>query len=153
MAYWLFKSEPSVFSFDDLLKAPKRTSGWDGVRNYQARNYLRDTMAVGDRVLFYHSSTEVPAVVGLAKIVRAGYPDPTQFDRKHDHYDPKSKPDAPPWYQVDIVGERALKRPVPLTELKAAKGFDGLMLLQRGARLSVQPVSKEHFERIVKLGG
>jgi predicted RNA-binding protein with PUA-like domain len=152
MACWLFKSEPSTFSFEDLCASPGGVSGWDGVRNYQARNLLRDSIKVGDRVLFYHSSSEAPAVVGLARVVRGAYPDPTQFDPAHDHFDPKAKREAPTWFQVDLQAERPLARPVALAELKLTKGLDGLVLLQRGSRLSVQPVSKPHFDAIVALG-
>jgi len=112
--YWLMKSEPNVFSIEDLARAPKQTTGWDGVRNYQARNLLRDEIKVGDGVLFYHSSADPPAVAGTAEVVRAGYPDPTQFDRKDDHFDPDSAPGEPRWYQVDVRALRKLPKEVPL---------------------------------------
>ncbi len=152
MAHWLVKTEPTVFSFDDLWNAPKRTSTWDGVRNFQARNFLRDAMKVGDAVLVYHSSVEPMAIAGVAEVVRAGYPDPTQFDRKNHHYDPKAKPETPTWFQVDLRAVKKLKRPVTLAEMKNVPELSGMMLLQRGVRLSVQPVSPEHFRWIVAAG-
>jgi predicted RNA-binding protein with PUA-like domain len=150
--HWLVKTEPETFSFEDLLAAPKRTTGWDGVRNYQARNFLRDEMQQGDGVLVYHSNVGM-AVVGEAEIARAGYPDPTQFEKGHDHYDPDSPADEPRWYQVDVRGLRALSRPVTLEQMKADPKLEGLPLLRRGNRLSVQPVSAQHFAYILKLGG
>lgn len=149
--YWLFKSEPSEFSIDDLAKAKKQTTGWDGVRNYTARNLLRDRIQVGDRVLYYHSSCDPMAIVGLARVVKAGYPDPTQFDPKSKHYDEGSDPKEPRWYQVDIQLERAFARPLTLAELKKAKGLEKMMLLQRGSRLSVQPVTAEELAVVMKL--
>ena len=150
--HWLMKSEPDVFSIDDLAKAKKQTTGWDGVRNYQARNLLRDEIAVGDGVLYYHSSVDPPAVVGLARVVKAGYPDPTQFDPKSDYYDAGSKPDAPRWFSVDIAFDRKLPRPVTLPELRADPALGDMVLLQRGSRLSVQPVTAAEWKRIVALG-
>jgi predicted RNA-binding protein with PUA-like domain len=150
--HWLMKSEPDVFSIDDLAKAKKQTTGWDGVRNYQARNLLRDEIAVGDGVLYYHSSVAPPAVVGLARVVKAGYPDPTQFDPKSDYYDAGSTPDAPRWFSVDIAFDRKLPRPVTLPELRADPALGGMVLLQRGSRLSVQPVTAAEWKRIVALG-
>jgi predicted RNA-binding protein with PUA-like domain len=153
MNYWLLKTEPGVFSFDDLLKAPRKTTGWGGVRNYQARNSLRDEMKKGDLALIYHSNADPSAVVGIAEVVREGHPDPTQFDPKdEDHYDPKSPPDAPRWFQVDVKAVRKLERAVSLDEIKANKALSGMLLVQR-SRLSVQKVAKAHFEAIVKLGG
>ena len=150
MKHWLVKTEPEVFSFEDLLKAG--TSGWDGVRNYQARNMLRDELKKGDKVLVYHSNAEPPAVVGLAVVAREGYPDPTQFDAKHDHYDAGAEKQAPRWFQVDLKAVKKLKRPVSLNEIKADPAFAGMKLVQKGMRLSVQPVSPEHYQRVVKLG-
>jgi len=150
--HWLVKSEPDSFSFDDLLASPRRTTGWDGVRNYQARNTLRDDMKKGDLVLFYHSSTDPMAVVGVAEVVREGYPDETAFDRKHAHYDPKSKRDAPTWFQVDLAAREKFARPVTLAELRETKGLETMTLLQRGSRLSVQPVSAKEFEIVTKFG-
>jgi predicted RNA-binding protein with PUA-like domain len=149
--YWLVKSEPDVFSFDDLWKAKGRTTSWDGVRNYQARNLLRDEMKVGDRVLFYHSSTDPQVIAGICEVVKEGHPDVTQFDAKHDHYDADSSKDAPRWFVVDLKAIEPLARPVSLAEIKAAKGFEGLMLIKKGSRLSVQPVSDDHYRRILEL--
>ena len=112
MAYWLFKSEPTAYSFADLMAEPDRTTGWDGVRNYQARNFLRDQVQVGDGVLFYHSNADPPCIAGIAEVVRAAHPDPTAFDRKASHYDPKSDPSNPTWYQVSIKGVRAIDPPL-----------------------------------------
>lgn len=150
--HWLVKSEPSTFSFDDLLASPKRTTGWDGVRNYQARNHLRDGMKRGDLVFFYHSSTEPTAIVGVAEVAREAYPDPTALDPKHPHYDPKSKADAPSWVMVDLRAVEPLARPVTLAELKGTKGLERMVLLQKGSRLSVQPVSSEEWDIIYALG-
>jgi predicted RNA-binding protein with PUA-like domain len=152
-SYWLVKSEPDVFSFDDLLASPGRTTGWDGVRNYQARNTLRDQMKKGDLVLFYHSSTDPMAVVGVAEVVREGYPDETAFDSRSSHYDPKSKREAPTWYQVDLAARERFARPVTLAELRGTTGLEKMPLLQRGSRLSVQPVSAKEFEIVKRLGG
>ena len=152
MRHWLLKTEPGVFSFDDLLQAPDQTTGWNGIRNYQARNFLRDQMEEGDRVLIYHSSADPPAVAGLAEVVRAGYPDPTQFDAKDDHYDPESTPAAPRWYQVDVKAVRKLPRAVSLEEIRRTKALAKMPLVQRGQRLSVQPVGPEEYELIVRMG-
>jgi predicted RNA-binding protein with PUA-like domain len=152
MGYWLLKTEPETFSFDDLLRAPRRTSGWDGVRNYQARNFLRDGMKKGDQVLIYHSNAEPPAVVGVAEVVREGYPDPTQFDPRDDHYDPASKREDPRWYQVDVKAVRKFGRPVSLPEIRETKALSRLPLVQRGQRLSVQPVGPAEFALIVRMG-
>jgi len=152
MRHWLLKTEPGVFSFDDLLQAPDQTTGWNGIRNYQARNFLRDEMKKGDRVLIYHSSADPPAVAGLAEVVKAGYPDPTQFDSKDDHYDPESTPAAPRWYQVDVKGVRKLLRAVSLEEIRRTKALAKMPLVQRGQRLSVQPVAPEEYALIVRMG-
>ena len=148
--YWLVKSEPEVFSFDDLLAAPGRTTHWDGVRNFAARNHLR-AMKKGDRVLFYHSSTKPTAVVGVAEVVREAYPDSTAVDKKNPHFDPKSDPDDPTWFMVDIKAVAPLERPVPLDELKNVKALSNMALLRLG-RLSVQPVTAEEFEIVTKMG-
>lgn len=150
--YWLFKSEPDVFSFDDLLSAPDQTTCWEGVRNYQARNLLRDEMKVGDGVLYYHSNAKPQIIAGTAKIVRAGYPDHYQFDPEHKYYDPKAKEDDPRWFMVDIQAERAFERQLTLPELKAMPELEDMMLVKKGSRLSVQPVSKAHWQFITKLG-
>jgi len=149
--YWLFKTEPTTFSFDDLMKAPGRTTSWDGVRNYQARNMLRDEIKKGDLVFVYHSSSDPTGIAGIAEVVKEGYPDPTAFDPKDHHFDPKSKRDAPSWYLVDIKGVKALPRLVTLEELKSVKGLEKMVLLQRGSRLSVQPVRGEEWEIITGL--
>lgn len=151
--YWLFKSEPSEFSFDDLARAPQQTTFWDGVRNYQARNLLRDEIQIGDGVLFYHSSTDPTAVVGTAEVVRAGYPDHTQFDPKSSHFDEGAKREEPRWYMVDIRLARRFAQPVALATLKQTPELAGMTLLQRGSRLSVQPVSAAEWEIVCRLGG
>jgi predicted RNA-binding protein with PUA-like domain len=150
--FWLVKSEPGVFSIDDLARAKGKTTFWDGVRNFQARNLLRDEMSVGDGVLFYHSSADPPAVVGTAKVVGAGQPDPSQFDAKSDHYDPDSKRDAPRWFGVDIQLDRKFDRPVTLPELRETPALSDMVLLRKGSRLSVQPVSATEWKTICKLG-
>ena len=150
--YWLVKSEPDSFSFDDLWSAPDRTTHWDGVRNYQARNLLRDEMKRGDRVLFYHSSCEPPAVVGVAEVVREGYPDFTAFDSAHEHFDPKTRESDPTWVMVDIRAVERFRRAVTLAELRGAAGLEKMALLQKGSRLSVQPVQPAEWEIVVKLG-
>lgn len=148
--FWLLKSEPSTFSIDDLRRSPKRTTCWDGVRNYQARNFLR-AMAVGDHVLFYHSNADPPAVVGIAKVVQTAYPDPTQFDKNNKHYDPASTPSQPRWDMVDIAYVRHLQRPLTLDELRKEATLKGMILLQKGSRLSVQPVSALEWRHIMNL--
>lgn len=150
MRYWLMKSEPSVFSIDDLQNAPHHTTCWDGVRNYQARNYLRE-MAVGDLVLFYHSNANPPAVVGIAEVVKTAYPDPTQFDKKSKYYDPASSPANPRWEMVDIKFVRKLSRPLSLQELQKEKTLKNMLLLQKGSRLSVQPVRQEEWDYLLSL--
>ncbi|WP_447974829.1 EVE domain-containing protein [Nitrospira sp. Kam-Ns4a] len=148
--YWLMKSEPSVFSIDDLRRAPGRRTCWDGVRNYQARNFMRE-MKVGDQVLFYHSNADPPAVVGIAVVVREAYPDHTAFDPKDKHYDPKSQPSTPTWYMVDIKFVRKFARPISLDELRGTAGLERMVLLRRGLRLSVQPVTPEEWRTILQL--
>lgn len=150
--YWLVKSEPASFSWDDLLAAPKRTTHWDGVRNHQAKLHLRDGMRRGDLVLFYHSGAEPPAVMGIAEVVREAYPDPTAFDRRDPHYDPRSDPAAPTWVMVDLRAVTSFARPVTLPELRRAPGLEGMELLRKGSRLSVQPVRPAEFEVIAALG-
>jgi predicted RNA-binding protein with PUA-like domain len=149
--HWLLKTEPEAFSFDDLLRAPRGTAGWDGVRNYQARNFLRDQMKKGDLVLIHHSSADPPAVVGVAEVVREGYPDPTQFERGHDHYDPGSTREAPRWFQVDVKAVKKFPRPVPLSEIRSAPALRDMLLIKRGMRLSVQPVTEEQYEAILQM--
>lgn len=149
--YWLMKSDPETFSFDDLKTSPGQTTCWDGVRNFQARNYLRDEIRVGDGVLFYHSQSDPPEVVGTARVVRAGYPDPSQFDPRSRHHDPDSDPAEPRWYAVDIRLEREFPRPVPLGEMRRAPALGGMALLRKGSRLSIQPVTAEEWGAIRKL--
>jgi predicted RNA-binding protein with PUA-like domain len=148
--HWLMKSEPSVFSIQDLARAPEKTTFWDGVRNYQARNLLRDEMQVGDGVLFYHSSADPPAVAGIATVVRAGSPDPSQFDPASDKHDPAATPEAPRWYGVHIAFERAFARPLTLDELRAVPALSKMVLLNR-SRLSVQPVTADEWRAILAL--
>jgi predicted RNA-binding protein with PUA-like domain len=151
MAFWLFKSEPDCFSFADLIAAPDRTTGWDGVRNFQARNYLRDTIAVGDGVLYYHSGADPPTIAGIAEVVRAGHPDPSAFDPGADHYDPKSDPDRPTWYQVAIRAVRAIDPPLGLPLLRSVSALRGMELLRKGSRLSIQPVAAAEWAAILAL--
>jgi len=149
--YWLFKSEPSAFSLDDLKRSPKGTAPWDGVRNYQARNLLRDEVRLGDGVLFYHSSTDPAGVVGVAEVARAGYPDHTAWDPESDHPDLGSTPDNPRWYMVDVRYVRHLPRCVTLAELKATPALKSMMVIRPGSRLSIQPVTQKEWETVLKL--
>jgi len=153
MQHWLMKSEPSTFGLEHLAAAPRRTTAWDGVRNYQARNMLRDQMRKGDQAFLYHSSTEVPGIVAIMQIVRAAYPDPTAFDRKHHHYDPDSDPQDPRWFMVDVRLQRRLARTITLEELRAHenKELKGMVLLRRGNRLSITPVETAHWKFILAL--
>ncbi len=151
--YWLVKSEPDVFSFADLEAAPDATTLWDGVRNYQARNLMRDDMKAGDLVLYYHSNTKPPGVVGVAEVVREGYPDPTQFDPKAPYFDPKSKPDEPRWVAVDVRARLQLSEYVPIDALKANAKLADMAAVQRGQRLSVQPVTAAEFREVLRMGG
>jgi predicted RNA-binding protein with PUA-like domain len=153
MSYWLFKSEPSAFSIDDLAKAPKKRTSWDGVRNFQARNFMRDGMKKGDRGFFYHSSADPAAIVGTVTIVREAYPDPTQFDAQHDHFDPKSKLEAPQWVMVDLELDRRFDRLLGLEALRGVKGLEAMELLRKGSRLSVQPVTEKEWAIVCKLAG
>ncbi|HEX7038176.1 MAG TPA: EVE domain-containing protein [Pseudomonadales bacterium] len=150
MAYWLMKSEPDTFSIDDLYRRPKRTEHWDGVRNYQARNYMQ-AMKKGDLAFFYHSSCEVPGVVGIVKVVREAYPDFTAFDPKDPHYDPKSDPENPRWMMVDVQYVRKTKRVIPLEELKANPKLEDMALVRRGNRLSVMPVAEPEWQAILEM--
>jgi predicted RNA-binding protein with PUA-like domain len=145
--YWLVKSEPDTFSFDDLQKLPKKTTTWDGVRNFVARNFLRDGMRKGDQVFFYHSSTKPQAIVGVCEVAKEAYADPTAFDSNHDGFDEKSDRDDPTWFAVDLKAVETLPRPVRLAELKANKDLAGMALLRIG-RLSVTPVTKKEWEEI-----
>ena len=150
--YWLFKSEPNVFSIDDLAKEINQTTYWNGVRNYQARNFIRDEMKSGDKVLFYHSNADPNAVVGECEIVKDAYPDFTAFDPGSDYYDPKSKQDNPAWMMVDIKLVTKFKKPVALVEIKENEKLKNMRLVQRGNRLSVFPIEADEYKEIVKLG-
>ena len=153
MQYWLLKTEPDSFGIDDLERAPRRTTAWDGVRNYQARNMLRDQMQRGDQVFLYHSSCETPGIAGILEVVKSGYPDVTAFDAKHHHHDPDSDPKSPRWYVVDVKLVRRLPRVITLGELRehAKKELSGMVLLRAGNRLSVMPVTPEHWKFITSL--
>lgn len=151
--YWLFKSEPTAYSIDDLAAEKDQTTFWDGVRNYQARNLLRDDIKVGDHVFFYHSNAKPMAIVGTAEVVKAGYPDHTAFDKKAKHYDEKSDPDDPTWMMVDIKLIKKFETPVTRDDLKAEPKLEEMMLLQRGSRLSIQSVTAQQWKVIHKLAG
>lgn len=150
MNYWLMKSEPEAFSIFDLKKRPQQTEHWDGVRNYQARNFMR-AMKKGDLAFFYHSSCEVPGIYGIIEIAHEAYPDHTSWDRKNSHYDPKSTPQEPRWYMVDVRFKRALKQPITLTQIKAQPALKNMRLVQPGSRLSVMPVTAKEWDIILKL--
>ncbi|MEX0652278.1 MAG: EVE domain-containing protein [Candidatus Paceibacterota bacterium] len=149
MNYWLFKSEPTSYSIDNL-KRDKKTA-WDGVRNYQARNFMRDDMQIGDIGLFYHSNTKPIGIVGVVKICSKPYPDPTAFDKKDDHYDPQSKKENPTWYLVDVCFVEKFNKIITLDQLKFDDSFSDMLVTQKGQRLSVQPVSKKHVVKILKM--
>lgn len=146
MKYWLMKSEPDVYSIDDLQRDGREK--WDGIRNYQARNMMRDEMRIGDEIFFYHSSCDVPAIVGIARVCSAPYPDPTQFDKKSPYFDPKSTAQEPRWILVDIEFVSKCRRPIPLTEIKAHPELSDMVLARRGNRLSIMPVERRHWELI-----
>ncbi|MBS0287207.1 MAG: EVE domain-containing protein [Proteobacteria bacterium] len=146
--YWLMKSEPDTFSIDDLLKAKNQTSPWDGVRNYQARNYIRDEMKIGDLAFFYHSSCKVPGIVGLVEIVKSAYPDHTALEPKSPYYDPKSSAQNPRWYMVDVKFKQKYDEPLSLEVLKMNPKLKGFKLLNRGNRLSILPVSLQEWKTI-----
>ena len=153
MRYWLMKSEPDEASIDDLANAEQRTLPWTGVRNYQARNFMRDLFEVGQRVLFYHSNAEPPAVMGVAEVVRAGYPDNTALDPNSKYFDPEAKKKGEsPWIMVDIRATHRFENPVDRDQLRNEPALKNMMVLRRGARLSVQPVSRAEFEKICALG-
>ena len=153
MKYWLLKSEPDVFSFDDLKKRPKKTEPWNGVRNYQVRNMMRDEMKIGDLGLFYHSSCEIPGVAGVLRITSEGKPDPTQFDAASEYYDKGSKKEEPRWLLVDVAWEADLKKFVSLEDLRNEPRLAELLILRRGNRLSITEVTKRDFDLICKMGG
>ena len=151
MNYWLMKSEPNAFSIDDLKNMPDQTEHWDGVRNYQARNMMRDDMKVGDRVFFYHSNCEVPGIVGIMEVVREGYPDHTAFDPQSKYFDPKSDPQKPRWMMVDIKYVRHTRRVISLAELKNHDALENMPLVRKGNRLSIMPVSADEWNYILGL--
>ncbi|MDO9371588.1 MAG: EVE domain-containing protein [Gammaproteobacteria bacterium] len=151
MNYWLMKSEPDMFGIDDLKQRPAQTEPWDGVRNYQARNMMRDEMQAGDQAFFYHSNCAVPGIAGTMKIVRAGYPDASAFDPRGKYHDPKSTPDNPRWFRVDVRYVRKFKRLISLAELKSHPELRGLALLRRGNRLSIVPLSAAQWKFILSL--
>lgn len=150
--YWLFKSEPEVFSIHDLKRAPKKTTQWEGVRNYQARNFLRDEIKKGDQVLFYHSRKDPMAVVGTAIVTKDGYPDPFQFEPNSKYYDPKSSSENPRWYLVEIKLDQIFSKPVTLKEIKGNAALKDMVLVQKGSRLSIQPVRSKEWNAIVQAG-
>lgn len=147
--YWLMKSEPDVFSIDDLKK--KKKSLWDGVRNYQARNFMMQDMQIGDEILFYHSNAEPPGVAGLAKVSAEAVPDPTQFDPQSEYFDAKASPDKPRWYCVEVAFEKAFSQLIPLEQIKSDPKLKNMLVIRPGQRLSVQPVDKADFDHILKL--
>ena len=153
MAFWLFKSEPDCFSFADLMSAPEQTTGWDGVRNFQARNMLRDEIKVGDGVFYYHSGANPPAIAGIAEVVKDGHADPTAFDPQADHHDPKSDPHAPTWFQVSIKAVEAIAPPIGLPTLRTVPALANMELLRKGSRLSIQRVTPEEWATIMGLAG
>lgn len=151
MRFWLMKTEPGCFSIDDLAAAPGQTSPWDGVRNYQARNFMRDGMSVGDQILFYHSVTN-PSVVGIARVASESYPDHTAWDPKDRHFDPKSTRERPLWFMVDVQFVEKFAHPIPLASLRGVRGLERMELLKKGSRLSVMPVTEEEFMIVCRLG-
>jgi len=151
MNYWLMKSEPETFGINDLINKPAQTEHWDGVRNYQARNMMRDDMKLGDQVFFYHSNCAEPGIVGIMEIVKEGYPDFTAFDPDNKHFDAKSDPEKPRWMMVDVKYVRTLSRTITLKELKEQPQLSDLALLRRGNRLSIMPVGKAHWDFILAL--
>lgn len=152
MAYWLFKTEPGCFSFEDLQQRPNQTEPWDGVRNFQARNFLRDTVKVGDLVLFYHSNIPEPAVVGIAEVVRSGYPDTTALNPDGEHFDPKASPEKPIWYMVDVRYVKPLQKTATLESIKQNQLLEDMPLVKR-SRLSIQPVTESEWFVILAMGG
>jgi len=151
MRYWLMKTEPNEFSIDDLANRPNQSEPWDGVRNYQARNFMRDDMQIGDQVLFYHSRID-PSVVGMATVSKTSHPDFTAWDKTNKHFDPRSTPEKPLWFMVEVTFQSKFPEPIPLKEIKEIPGLEKMMLIKKGCRLSIQPVTKEEFEIIVAIG-
>jgi predicted RNA-binding protein with PUA-like domain len=151
--YWLMKTEPTTFSFEDLIKAPKKTTHWEGVRNFQARNLLRDSIKIGDVVFIYHSNVDEPAVMGVAEVVKEGYPDDSALNPKSEYYDESAKKKGiSPWYMVDVKATHAFESPVTREQMKKEAALSNIMVLKKGARLSVQPVGEKEFHHILKLG-
>ena len=150
-SHWLFKSEPGSFSIDDLADSPEQTTCWEGVRNYQARNFLRDEVKVGDGVLFYHSNAKPMGVVGVCEVVRAAYPDDTARDPESKYFDPKATPDNPRWYMVDVKLKKKFADMVTLAQLKETPGLEGMMVCQKGSRLSIQPVTADEWRIVLRL--
>lgn len=153
MKHWLFKSEPGIFGIDDLARAPERATRWDGVRNYQVRNMLRDELKPADQGFFYHSSCAVPGIAGIVEVIRAGYPDSTAFDRESEYYDASSSPDAPRWYTVDVQLKKKIEPLITLDELRehASGALREMIVLKRGNRLSITPVTADEWNFIVAL--
>lgn len=151
MNYWLMKSEPETFGIDHLMKRPKQTEPWDGVRNYQARNMMRDDMKVGDKIFFYHSNCAEPGIVGIAQVVKAGYPDVTALDPESKYYDPKASTDNPRWFRVDVKFEKKFSKTIALTALKQYPQLEGMAVLARGSRLSITPVTGQQWNFILGL--
>ncbi len=151
MRYWLIKSEPDVFGIDDLERVGREP--WNGIRNYQARNFMRDGMDLGDLALFYHSNAKPPGVVGIARVVSGAYPDPLQFDPKSDYHDPKSDPGEPRWLMVDFEFVKKFPEMVTLDQLKAEPALDGMLVTKRGTRLSITPVEPKHFKKVCSMAG
>jgi len=151
MKYWLMKSEPDTFGIDDLKNMPGQTEHWDGVRNYQARNMMRDDMKKGDQIFFYHSNCEVPGIVGIAKVVKESYPDFTSWDPESNYYDPKSSEENPRWFMVDVKFVKKFKRTISLAELKADPALEDMPLVQKGSRLSIMPITEQQWEYILSL--
>ncbi|ATH08262.1 EVE domain-containing protein [Halobacteriovorax marinus] len=148
--YWLMKTEPDTFSIDDLKSRPNKTESWDGVRNYQARNFMRDEMKKGDLILIYHSSCKVPGIAGIAEVAKESHPDHTCFDKKSKYYDPKSSEENPRWFMVSVKFKKKFKNFLPLNELKEQKKLQDMLLLQKGSRLSIQPVTKKEYDFITQ---
>jgi len=151
--YWLVKSEPNTFSWQHLWESPSRRTCWDGIRNYQVRNFIRDDMKKGDLLLFYHSNAKPPGIVGVAELVRESYPDHTQFDPKDSHFDPKSKPEDPRWLMFDLKAKKKLAKFIPLPDLKESSSLKDMLVIQRGQRLSIQPVTPKEWGEVMVMGG
>ena len=152
MKFWLMKTEPDVFSIDDLKNNPKKTTHWEGVRNYQARNFMRDEMKKGDKVLIYHSNCKPPGIAGIAEVSKESYPDHFAWDEKSKYFDPKSDQKNPRWFMVNVKFKKKFKEIIPLSDLKEIKALEGMLILKKGNRLSITPVTKKEFEMIEKLG-